>query len=64
MNGNPHLLAIVESKLAQVRTNLEHNSFVKAQSLLAEVDIYARELQSGIDEMRLVSIANRPWQMQ
>ncbi len=45
MNDHPHLLAIVESKMAQVRTNLEHNNFSKADLLLDEVKIYAEALQ-------------------
>jgi len=48
MNDNPHLLAIIESKMAQVRTRLEHNSFEKAQSLLAEVQIYTDELRQRV----------------
>ncbi len=44
MNSNPHLLAILESKLAQVRTQLEHNGFVKAKSLLEEVILYSDDL--------------------
>jgi hypothetical protein len=44
MNDNPHLLAILESKLAQVRTQLEHNGFVKAKSLLEEVIVYSDDL--------------------
>ena len=49
MNNNPHLLAIVESKVAQVRTQLEHNAFVKAKALLAEVEIYSEDLQAGLE---------------
>ncbi len=44
MNDNPHLLAILESKLAQVRTQLEHNSFMKAKSLLEEVIVYSEDM--------------------
>jgi hypothetical protein len=44
MNDTPHLLAIMESKLAQVRTRLEHNSIAKAQALLREIEIYADDL--------------------
>jgi hypothetical protein len=50
MNDSPHLLAIIESKMAQVRTRLEHNSVAKAQALLMEVEIYADELRSHIRE--------------
>jgi len=45
MNDSPHLLAIMESKMAQVRTRLEHNSVAKAQALLREVEIYADDLR-------------------
>jgi hypothetical protein len=45
MNDTPHLLAIIESKMAQVRTHLEHNSTRKAQELLAEVEIYSEDLR-------------------
>lgn len=48
MNDSPHLLAIIESKMAQVRTRLEHNSFETAQSLLTEVKIYADELRHSV----------------
>lgn len=48
MNNNPHLLAIVESKVAQVRTHLEHNNFGKAKSLLNEIRIYSEDLQYNI----------------
>ena len=44
MNENPHLLAIVESKMAQARTSMEHNAFAKAKALLAEVKIYNEAL--------------------
>ncbi len=50
MNDSPHLLAIIESKMAQVRTRLEHNRVAKAQALLMEVEIYADELRSHIRE--------------
>ena len=45
MNDHPHLLAIFESKMAQVRTNLEHNNFNKVDLLLDEVKIYAEALR-------------------
>lgn len=48
MNENPHLLAIIESKMAQVKTNLEHNNPTKVKSLLEEVRIYTEEMQSGL----------------
>ncbi len=48
MNDGPHLLAIIESKMAQVRTQLEHNSRVKAQELLAEVEIYTEDLRYNL----------------
>ncbi len=49
MDDSPHLLAIIESKMAQVRTRLEHNSFAKAHSLLAEVKIYADDLRMKLE---------------
>ncbi len=49
MNDSPHALAIIESKMAQVRTRLEHNSFEKAKALLAEIKIYADDLRYSID---------------
>jgi hypothetical protein len=49
MNDAPHILAIIESKMAQVRTRLEHNSHDKAKALLAEVKIYAEDLRHTID---------------
>lgn len=55
MNNNPHLMAIVESKVAQVRTNLEHNNLVRATSLLSEIRIYTDDLQVNIlsnDQLR------------
>ena len=48
MNDTPHLLAIIETKMAQVRTHLEHNSLAKAQDLLAQVQVYAEDLRSGL----------------
>ncbi|WP_171034180.1 hypothetical protein [Lichenicoccus roseus] len=45
MNDAPHLLAIVESKMAQVRTQLEHGSPAKAKELLEEVRIYSQALR-------------------
>ena len=48
MNDNPHLLAIVESKMAQARTSIEHNAFAKAKALLAEVRIYNEALQANL----------------
>jgi hypothetical protein len=48
MNDGPHLLAIIESKMAQVRTHLEHNSHLKAQELLAEVQTYAEDLRFSL----------------
>lgn len=48
MNDAPHLLAIIESKMAQVRTHLEHNSHRKAQELLAEVAIYGEDLRFAL----------------
>ena len=44
MNDNPHLLAIVESKLSQARTHLRHESFEKAEALMNEVRIYTDAL--------------------
>ena len=49
MNDAPHVLAIIESKMAQVRTRLEHNSFDKAKDLLAQVKIYAEDLRYSLD---------------
>jgi hypothetical protein len=48
MNDSPHILAIIESKMAQVRTRLEHNSVAKAQALLVEVQIYAEDLRGSL----------------
>jgi hypothetical protein len=48
MNDNPHLLAILESKLAQVRTQLEHNGFSKAKSLLEEVIVYSDDMRGEL----------------
>ncbi len=48
MNNNPHLLAIIESKVAQLRTHLEHNSQAKAQELLVEMQIYADDLRVSL----------------
>jgi len=45
VNDTPHLLAIIESKMAQVRTQLEHNRPIKARDLLAEVETYAEDLR-------------------
>ncbi|WP_428375851.1 hypothetical protein [Lichenicoccus sp.] len=45
MNDTPHLLAIVESKMAQVRTQLEHGSETRAKELLEEIRIYSEELR-------------------
>ncbi len=49
MDDSPHLLAIIESKMAQVRTRLEHNSFAKANALLLEVKIYADDLRMVLE---------------
>jgi hypothetical protein len=48
MNDSPHLLAIIESKMAQVRTHLEHNSHMKAQELLVEVENYTQDLRFNL----------------
>ncbi len=48
MNDAPHLLAIIESKMAQVRTHLEHNSHMKAQDLLAQVEAYTEDLRFSL----------------
>ena len=48
MNDNPHLLAIIESKMAQARTCMEHNAFAKAKALLAEVRIYNEDLRANL----------------
>lgn len=48
MNDAPHLLAIIESKMAQVRTHLEHNSPIKAQELLTQVETYAEDLRCAL----------------
>jgi hypothetical protein len=45
VNDSPHLLAIIESKMSQVRTHLEHNSIAKAYELLSEVNVYAEDLR-------------------
>ena len=52
MNDTPHLMAIIESKMAQVRTNLSHNSFARAKSLLNEVEIYSADLRYGLGAPR------------
>jgi uncharacterized membrane-anchored protein len=49
MNDVPHLLAIIENKMAQVRTRLEHNSVEKAKALLDEIAIYAEDLRHSVD---------------
>lgn len=46
MNDNPHLLAIMESKMAQARLHLQNASFDKADDLLAQVKIYADALKT------------------
>ena len=51
MNDNPHLMAILDSKMAQVRLNLQHDNFAKANDLLAQVKIYAEALH--VDATRL-----------
>ncbi len=48
MNDAPHLLAIIESKMSQVRTHIEHNSQIKAQELLSQVEIYAEDLRYSL----------------
>ena len=48
MNDTPHLMAIIESKMSQVRTHLEHNSFARAKSLLSEIEIYSADLTHGL----------------
>lgn len=48
MNDTPHLMAIIESKMAQVKTNLEHDSVAKAKSLLNEVKIYTEALRTSL----------------
>jgi hypothetical protein len=48
MNDSPHLLAIIESKMAQVRTHLEHNSQLKAQELLQQVETYTEDLRFSL----------------
>ena len=50
MNDAPHLMAIIESKMAQVRTRLEHNSFEKAEALLKEVAIYSEDLRYSLKQ--------------
>lgn len=45
MNDNPHLLAILESKMAQARLHQQHNSLEKADDLLAQIKIYAEALK-------------------
>jgi hypothetical protein len=46
MNDNPHLMAIIESKLAQARLALRHGSAAKADDLLEQAKIYAEALQT------------------
>jgi hypothetical protein len=48
MNDNPHLLAIIESKVAQVRTHVEHNSHEKARDLLQQVEVYSEDLRDAL----------------
>nr|WP_321983476.1 hypothetical protein [uncultured Lichenicoccus sp.] len=48
MNDTPHLLAIVESKMAQVRTQMEHGSAARARELLEEIRIYSKELRLNL----------------
>jgi len=50
MNDTPHILAIIESKMAQVRTRIEHNSLDKAKALLEEVAIYADDLKLSLNK--------------
>jgi hypothetical protein len=45
VNDNPHLMAIIDSKMAQARLNQQHGSVVRANDLLAQVKIYADALQ-------------------
>jgi hypothetical protein len=48
MNDSPHIMAIIEHKLAQVRTQLEHHGFKKAKELLAEIEIYSEDLRTTL----------------
>ena len=50
MNDSPHILAIIESKMAQVKTRIEHNSIEKAKALLDEVAIYADDLKYALNK--------------
>ncbi len=59
MNDTPHLMAIIESKMAQVRTNLEHYSFARAKSLLTEIEIYSADLRYGLGKP--ASQGSEPW---
>lgn len=47
MNDTPHLLAIVESKMAQLKTNLKHDSIDKARDLVQEIEVYTEELRTA-----------------
>ena len=47
MNDTPHLMAIVESKMAQLKTNLEHSSLEKAKDLVHEIQVYTEELRTA-----------------
>lgn len=46
MNDNPHLMAIIESKMAQARLTLRHGSAAKADELLDQAKIYADALRT------------------
>ena len=59
MNDTPHLMAIIDSKMAQVRTHLEHNSFARAKSLLGEIEIYSADLSHGLGAPRPQE--GKPW---
>jgi hypothetical protein len=48
MNCNPHLLALVEDKTAQARTNLEHGEVERARDLLRQAQVYSEELQESL----------------
>lgn len=47
MNDNPHLMAIIDSKLAQARSSLQNNRPDVAGDLLAQTQIYAAALATG-----------------
>ncbi len=52
MDDNPHLMAIIDSKLAQARLAARHGSAAKADDLLEQAKIYAEALQTRTAPVR------------